>query len=432
MNLVTRLPSNGRLVRGLVASAFTVALLSSCGGHIDGAPAERSLDASAEASTADGGAADDGSSAAPVTNDVSPPAPSVDLSFGASGFVGGSLTWIPAGVAAASDGTLVVSGFSNDGTTPPVECVERYTSNGALDPSFGTAGVVRFGASPGPRAQSVGILPSGAIGILGPSLVANDSGAFVTRLTGNGAVDATFGEGGMFVTGAAGQPSVGLFAYDGTVYVAGNASVVRIAVNGALDASFGGGNALPAATAAALDSDGSIVVADDANIARFHADGTVDSTFAGTGAVALPEVAADAASAPQTAAVFMDGQGRVLVVRDSTADGQTSVGVLRYTGEGAIDTTFAVRGVQPLAADIVLGGAALSDGRIALWTMNGLLIVLGADGTATSSNGVQGTVNLDVLGTVISGTVDAQERLIIVGLTDDTETSQWFVRRYRL
>src|ERR1700722_596885 len=107
MNLVTRLPSSARLDRGLVASAFSVGLLS-CGGHIDGP--SRSLDASSEASFAD---ANDASSAAEgaVTNDVSPPAPSVDLTFGASGFVGGSLSWIPAGVAAAADGSLVVSGF---------------------------------------------------------------------------------------------------------------------------------------------------------------------------------------------------------------------------------------------------------------------------------------------------------------------------------
>jgi hypothetical protein len=82
----------------------------------------------------------------------------VDRTFGASGFVGGALSWIPSGVAAASDGSLVVSDFSNDGTIPPVECVERYAPNGVLDPSFGTAGVVRFGTDPAPHAQAVGIL----------------------------------------------------------------------------------------------------------------------------------------------------------------------------------------------------------------------------------------------------------------------------------
>jgi hypothetical protein len=73
----------------------------------------------------------------------------------------------------------------------------------------------------------------------------------------------------------------------------------------------------------------------------------------------------------------------------------------------------------------------LADGRLAIWTTNGELLVLADDGTSQTSDQPRGTVDLGVLGTVLAGTVDAQQRLVVVGLTTATPSSTWFMRRYR-
>jgi hypothetical protein len=148
------------------------------------------------------------------------------------------------------------------------------------------------------------------------------------------------------------------------------------------------------------------------------------------GTVALPTI--DGNAAPATAAVLVDGEGRVVVVRNELAGGATDVGVYRFTNAGAPDTTFVPRGLPPFDGDLVTGAAALADGRLALWTWNGELLVLGSDGASQTTSEPRGTIDLGVLGTIAGGTVDAQQRLVVVGVESATAPATWFVRRYGL
>lgn len=102
-----------------------------------------------------------------------------------------------------SDGTILVGGGAGDDAF-----VARFDAKGALDPSFGVAGVVRFkpnGASPAVVTKLVAAGPTVyAIGWAGMSR------AFVLRIHGQGvgAFDVAFGNGG--ILSDFGSPIVGL------------------------------------------------------------------------------------------------------------------------------------------------------------------------------------------------------------------------------
>jgi uncharacterized delta-60 repeat protein len=68
----------------------------------------------------------------------------LDLTFGTGGIVTtpiGSGNDYGRSVAIQTDGKLVVAGYSNNGTNSDFALV-RYTTNGALDLTFGTGGIV--------------------------------------------------------------------------------------------------------------------------------------------------------------------------------------------------------------------------------------------------------------------------------------------------
>src|SRR5688572_16787553 len=70
---------------------------------------------------------------------------SVDVTFGNQGNTVTNLTNTndrATGIALQSDGKILVSGFSGSGFFRPV--VLRYNSNGLLDPTFGSGGIVVF------------------------------------------------------------------------------------------------------------------------------------------------------------------------------------------------------------------------------------------------------------------------------------------------
>jgi uncharacterized delta-60 repeat protein len=174
--------------------------------------------------------------------------------------------------AAAPDDTIVVVG-----TTTPVDgvgsviAVARYKSDGSLDQTFAAAGKTTLG--PG-EPTAVLVQPDGRV------LVASTSDAgdpFVTRLTHDGAPDATFGDGGTaaggFVGERLGRGGAAALRPDGTIFITGtaaNASAVavgRLSPGGMPDTGFGlGGSATiefglaSLAGAAALQPDGKLVV----------------------------------------------------------------------------------------------------------------------------------------------------------------------------
>jgi uncharacterized delta-60 repeat protein len=141
---------------------------------------------------------------------------------------------------------IIVAGASSDGNV----FLSRYDTNGALDTTFGTIGVTRTSigttaVSPALAFQSTGniILVSG-----------NSSDQVVLRYTANGTLDTNFGTNGIVTTDAGGTDFANAVAVlsDDRIVVVGHANVnfsldtsdislVRYAADGALDTTFGSG-----------------------------------------------------------------------------------------------------------------------------------------------------------------------------------------------
>lgn len=139
-----------------------------------------------------------------------------DAAFGAAGrfdlALAGSVFSRLNGVAVEPDGSVVAvgytySGFNREFGYGPCEgCLQgvvvKLTATGALDPSFGEGGIVRLGGSanvPAMEAKDLEILGDGRILVSGAS--EGEYPAFViARLAPNGALDPSFGQGGLVVT----------------------------------------------------------------------------------------------------------------------------------------------------------------------------------------------------------------------------------------
>ncbi len=102
-------------------------------------------------------------------------------------------------IAVQPNGRLVVTGTA--GPSPNVAVVARLLSTGALDRTFGTGGVVLdnvgFGADEG---RGVAVRPDGRIVVAGVNDAEGTPNLFVTQYRGDGSRDLLFGTGGEFVT----------------------------------------------------------------------------------------------------------------------------------------------------------------------------------------------------------------------------------------
>jgi uncharacterized delta-60 repeat protein len=188
-----------------------------------------------------------------------------------------------------------------------VWAVARYLPDGTLDPTFGSGGVARRSFSTtgfGNVANSVAIQPDNKIVVVGMSPSNKGGLPTIVRFNANGAIDPTFGSGGVVVLTTPGKsPSGNLYTVavqsDGRIVAAGAAAytpgyMVRLNPNGSVDTSFGayGG---PSAIFTALriqrfGSEERVVIAGRAapgraTIWRFTSSGAPDATFGGSGMV---------------------------------------------------------------------------------------------------------------------------------------------------
>ncbi len=273
---------------------------------------------------------------------------SLDTSFGGTGKVftsfGGDLT-SRSGLAIQADGKIVAVG-SDDGPNPD-SYVIRYNSNGSLDTSFNSTGII---ITPSSFANSVVIQTDGKVVVAGSGSARLDSGFRIFRYNTDGSPDTSFNGTGKTVTqigDGSGAGSVAIQA-DGKIVAAGSSSsnnsnynltLVRYNTNGSLDTSFGGTGKIIIqigfdANSVAIQADGKIVVtgngANDTGsgfaVVRLNPNGSLDTTFNGTGKVITPLEGGATAGAIQA-------DGKIVVagfVGDLEFFGQ--IAVIRYQG----------------------------------------------------------------------------------------------------
>ncbi len=193
------------------------------------------------------------------------------------------------------------------------------------------------------------------------------------RLLSDGALDNTFAGGGLFTDPQMTAILDMAVQKDGKVVAVGyrnnasatssNAMVSRFNDDGTLDSSFGSGGHVTidfgrssTGRAVAIASDGSIIVAgavggagsggsvgSDIALARLNANGTLDNSFTSDGQV-ITDLGALASS--ETAVdVGIDGDGRIVVGAQNNSQQRSGWTLLRYLGNGGLDTTFGTSGI---------------------------------------------------------------------------------------
>jgi uncharacterized delta-60 repeat protein len=124
----------------------------------------------------------------------------LDPAFAAAGMrttdFGGTYDWAYA-TAVQPDGAIVAAGQSNASGTHDF-AVARYTAAGALDPSFGRGGLVAtdFGKSDD-RILALALQPDGRIVVAGVSDRSGSKDFALARYNTDGSLDPTFGNGGL-------------------------------------------------------------------------------------------------------------------------------------------------------------------------------------------------------------------------------------------
>ena len=326
---------------------------------------------------------------------------SLDISFGNGGKVVtpiGTRAGVSA-VAIQPDGKIVAAGFADSGNITRFTTLARYNTDGSLDTSFGTGGIIQTLISEGSYASAVAIQADGKIVAAGAAYFADTfssiSAFALVRYNTNGSLDASFGTGGIVTTRFTTTISetfdiaraVAIQA-DGKIVAAGlsdfsdygtSFSLARYNTNGSLDVSFGlGGKVTTYAgstgdsfTDVAIQSDGKIVAVGHAAfignitkfiLARYNSNGSLDTSFGTGGKV---QTLVDESSSARALAIQLDG--KIVAAGYSLIGSISKFALARYNSNGSLDTSFGTGGIVLTPIGIYSGASAVviqSDGRI--------------------------------------------------------------------
>lgn len=321
----------------------------------------------------------------------------LDTGFGTNGI---AITPVGSGTDTAQaavlqpDGKIIVAGSAQNDFA-----LVRYNANGSLDTGFGTSGkVITPVTASSDEAFAVALQPDGKIVAAGKGF----ADFAVVRYNSNGSLDTTFGTGGIVITAAApgfDYAEAVVIQPDGKIVAVGwrdsdKFILVRYNQDGSLDTTFGTGgivttqfNIFGLAHAAVLQSDGKIVVAGETGVdfgqstfasfslVRYLADGSLDATF-GMGGVAVTIINNDNQSRAYDLALQPDG--KIVASGSYESAANTDTLVARYNPNGSLDTSFGNAGLV-----ITRVGAFSSLGETVSLQANGKIVVAG-----TSYNGV--------------------------------------------
>jgi len=284
----------------------------------------------------------------------------LDGGFGTNGTVvaGAGNSSEPVAIRQQTDGKLVVIGQFNGSTAQSIEII-RYNSDGSLDSTFGTNGILEdftfaggtccYGTFDGALDQN------GNIVVLGQS----PNGNFVRKYSSSGVPDAAFNANSANVF-ASGMSSKTLrLQPDGKLLISGGyhpskstfeAFVIRLNSDGTPDAGFGSGglavttilqdsqavavqtvNSLPYILVAGAISTNSFA------LVRLTPSGIVDTTFGSKGLASTTYCASS-----KIYNLATDNTGNILAAGlvQLTVNGVQKIELARYTSVGVLDTTF--------------------------------------------------------------------------------------------
>ncbi len=293
----------------------------------------------------------------------------LDITFGVGGAV---FTDIASGgdygnaVALQPDGKIIVAGYANIGFHIHITVV-RYEANGPLDTTFSADGIVVAAIdTTNDLATSVALQPDGKILVAGVSYSDSSSVIAVLRFTSNGSLDTTFDSDGIVLTdiGPGGETGNAIVIQpDGGILVAGGSyngsdvdfAVVRYLQDGSLDDSFGVEGVVTTdlssgsdwASAMVLQTDGKILVAGNKSgpnfnfaVARYFQDGSLDVDFGSGGITAVSFTS----GSERCFAMALQLDGKILLAGGTDLgqgiDSHSDFGIVRLNANGSLDYTF--------------------------------------------------------------------------------------------
>ncbi|MEJ6020725.1 calcium-binding protein [Ramlibacter sp. PS4R-6] len=308
-----------------------------------------------------------------------------DLDFGADGRVftqqlGNNFN--PREIAVQPDDKLVVAGWmvKNDGNLQ--FGLARYNTDGSLDSSFGSNGIVITAFAVDDRVRSIDFTSTGKI-IAGGQTQSDFTGGsrdfVLVRYNSDGTLDNTFGTAGK-ATLSLGSGSAEVIS---TVQVLGDDSILawgttqntstgatsvvlaHFNANGSLDNTFGtssgytltplaDGSINVAARSMAVQGDGKIVAlgmesnghgGQNLFVERFNADGTIDTGFNGDGDADGRVSIAVGSTQDLGWKILVQPNGKIVIDSDALSGDTQQGAIIRLNADGSLDTAFGDGGV---------------------------------------------------------------------------------------
>ena len=331
-----------------------------------------------------------------------------------------------------SNGRIVLAG---SGGTSTSFCVARLRNNGLLDTTFGSRGKrkIDFGGED-ERAFAAALQPDGKIVVVGDSHVQQVA---ITRLNVNGTLDTTFSADGkkLFSWGVVSRATGVIVLSSGKLLLGGfsgpeggNIQAARLNANGALDTTFGTGGIATVdlggtefGNAMARQANGRILIAGRSDVAggvvvRLRTTGLLDPDFNG-GHVSIP-------GAVTLNAVFVQPDRKIVVAGNTV--GLEKMTVARLLPNGTPDGGFGANGVVTIdfgtLADIVGGAVLQSDGKIVVAGYSQsdedvAVVRLNADGSPDATFGTAGKAKVDFGVATFGNAVALQKngRIVVAG-----------------
>jgi uncharacterized delta-60 repeat protein len=378
-------------------------------------------------------------------------------------------------VALQSNGKIVAAGSSFNGVSR-LFTVVRYNTNGSLDTTFDADGIVTT-----PITSTRTIELSVAIQADGKIIVAGEAAGslfelYVVRYNTNGSLDTSFDTDGIVIidNGSKANPDSAAVAIqsNGKILVAGSTSagvnfrsfmLARLNTNGSLDTTFDtDGIAVTSintistesdlAESLAIQSDGKIVVVGSSSltstntvfaVVRYNINGGLDTTFNSDGIVTTAFVTPPATNRSVANSVAIDANGKIVVGGSALSQ----FALVRYNSNGSLDTSFDTDGKVTTnvssASDscnsikiqsdgkILAGGTASNDFALVRYNTNGSLDTTSFAENTSNLFGSGGIVTTDLNelsnDTIEAIAIQADGKIIAVGTSDE----QFAVARYQ-
>lgn len=309
-----------------------------------------------------------------------------------------------------SDGKIVAAGLAfNSGTGFTDFALTRYLPNGALDTSFGGGGIVTTTIGAGDSfINGLALQTDGKLVAVGVSYNGLDTDFTLARYLPNGTLDPSFGFGGIVITDSSLTDDLRAVVIqpDGKIVVGGNSGPPNLG---------------------------------QFTVVRYLTNGTLDVTFGFGGIMVTP---IEATSRVHSLALQPDGK----IIAGGSSIGTTgNFALTRYLSNGFLDTSFGTGGIviTDISGDDLLTDIALhSNGKIvAVGITNagtsGDMVVARytATGTLDSSFGPAGTgiVIMDFAGTsdgLLAVTLQPDQKIVVAGIALLENTLQWILLRY--